>query len=111
MPVVDAFPTRLREELEAAYEEDLDEVFDVAAVRNALDLRLKSLESELHQVCSAGKVACQMAIHLSFGAMLLPCTPDTAADAVASVVQLKRMAMLRLLWAAHCQDTIAVMDA
>ena len=50
MPVVDAFPTRLREELEAAYEEDIDEVFDVAAVRNALDLRLKSLESELHQV-------------------------------------------------------------
>ena len=41
---------RLREELEAAYEEDLDEVFDVAAVRAALEQRLKSLESELHQV-------------------------------------------------------------
>ena len=26
MPVVDSFPTRLREELEAAYEEDIDEV-------------------------------------------------------------------------------------
>ncbi len=26
MPLVDTFPTRLREELEAAYEEDLDEV-------------------------------------------------------------------------------------
>jgi len=50
MPVVDSFPTRLREELEAAYEEDLDEVFDVAAVRAALEGRLKSLESELHQV-------------------------------------------------------------
>ncbi|KAK9850978.1 hypothetical protein WJX84_009933 [Apatococcus fuscideae] len=50
MPIVDSFPTRLREELEAAYEEDIDEVFDVAAVRNALDLRLKALESELHQV-------------------------------------------------------------
>lgn len=50
MPIVDAFPTRLREELEAAYEEDLDEVFDVAAVRAALELRLKNLESELHQV-------------------------------------------------------------
>ena len=50
MPVVDAFPTRLREELEAAYEEDLDEVFDVAAVRAALESRLRSLESELHQV-------------------------------------------------------------
>ena len=50
MPVVDTFPQRLREELEAAYEEDLDEVFDVAAVRAALEQRLKSLESELHQV-------------------------------------------------------------
>ena len=50
MPVVDAFPTRLREELEQAYDEDLDEVFDVAAVRCALESRLRSLESELHQV-------------------------------------------------------------
>ena len=50
MPLIDSFPTKLREELEAAYEEDLDEVFDVAAVRAALEHRLKSLESELHQV-------------------------------------------------------------
>jgi hypothetical protein len=50
MPVIDSFPTRLREELEQAYEEDLDEVFDVAAVRAALESRLHSLESELHQV-------------------------------------------------------------
>ena len=27
------------------------QVFDVTAVRNALESRLKSLESELHQVC------------------------------------------------------------
>ena len=38
------------QELENAYEEDIDDVFDVAAVRCALDLRLKNLESELHQV-------------------------------------------------------------
>lgn len=50
MPVVDSFPTRLREELEAAYDDDIDEVFDVTAVRNALESRLKALESELHQV-------------------------------------------------------------
>jgi hypothetical protein len=50
MPVIDSFPTRLREELESAYDEDLDEVFDVAAVRTALEQRLKSLESELHMV-------------------------------------------------------------
>lgn len=50
MPLIDSFPTKLREELECAYDEDLDEVFDVAAVRLALEHRLKSLESELHQV-------------------------------------------------------------
>ena len=50
MPLIDIFPTRLREELESAYEEDLDEVFDVAAVRAALEQRLKNLENELHQV-------------------------------------------------------------
>ena len=35
MPVIDVFPVRLRTELEAAYEADLDAVFDVAAVRSA----------------------------------------------------------------------------
>ena len=30
---------------------DCVQVFDVTAVRNALESRLKSLESELHQVC------------------------------------------------------------
>ena len=39
-----------REELESAYDDDIDEVFDVTAVRNALESRLKALESELHQV-------------------------------------------------------------
>ena len=58
MPVVDTFPTRLREELEQAYEEDLDEVFDVAAVRCALESRLRSLESELHQVFLGAPLAC-----------------------------------------------------
>ena len=50
MPVVDTFPTRLREEIESAYIDDLDAVFDVGAVRDALNTRLHSLESELHQV-------------------------------------------------------------
>jgi len=71
MPLVDAFPARLREELEGAWEQQgaaaaasasaggvgggagacgLEEVFDVAAVRAALEQRLRSLESELLQV-------------------------------------------------------------
>ena len=33
MPIIDAFPTRLREELENAYEEDLDEVGGGALLR------------------------------------------------------------------------------
>jgi len=49
MPLLDAFPARLREELEAAYD-DLDSVFDVGAVRAALEGRLRSLEAELAQV-------------------------------------------------------------
>lgn len=58
MPVVDSFPTRLREELESAYDDDIDEVFDVTAVRNALESRLKALESELHQVASHPHIEC-----------------------------------------------------
>ena len=36
MPIIDTFPTKLREELEAAYENNLEEVFDVATVRTIL---------------------------------------------------------------------------
>lgn len=50
MPMLDAFPGRLREELDSAYVDDLDAVFDVTAVRGALEGRLRSLDSELHQV-------------------------------------------------------------
>lgn len=33
MPVIDVFPMKLREELEVAYDADLDAVFDIQAVR------------------------------------------------------------------------------
>lgn len=33
MPLVDEFPTRLREEVEAAYDNNMEDVFDVAMVR------------------------------------------------------------------------------
>ena len=49
MPVVDAFPAALRDDVESAYS-DLDSVFDVGAVRAALEARLRSLECELAQV-------------------------------------------------------------
>lgn len=50
MPVLKKFPMKLREEIEAAYEEDLEGVFDVRAVRSALVDRRKALENELDQV-------------------------------------------------------------
>ena len=50
MPCVHAFPAKLREEIEASMEDDLDSVFDVGAVRAALEARRAKLESELHQM-------------------------------------------------------------
>ncbi|GBF91812.1 dynamin ARC5 [Raphidocelis subcapitata] len=47
MPLVDSFPQRLREELEGAWEVDMDEVFDVAAVRAALESRLRGAPAAL----------------------------------------------------------------
>ena len=50
LPCINAFPAKLREEIEAAMDEDLDSVFDVAAVRAALEARKAKLESELRQM-------------------------------------------------------------
>eukprot|EP00250_Pteridium_aquilinum_P017451 c23631_g1_i1 orf=300-3137(-) len=50
MPVVDKFPALLREDLEAAFEEDLDNVFDVAQARRALEVQKSDLELELRRV-------------------------------------------------------------
>uniref|UniRef100_A0A383VV88 Dynamin-type G domain-containing protein n=1 Tax=Tetradesmus obliquus TaxID=3088 RepID=A0A383VV88_TETOB len=50
MPLVDTFPQRLREQLEEAWEEDVEGVFDVKAVRAALEARLRSVEAEKQQV-------------------------------------------------------------
>ncbi|PNH09185.1 Dynamin-like protein ARC5 [Tetrabaena socialis] len=50
MPLVDSFPARLRKEIERAYEEGLDDVFDAASVRSALEGRAAELGEELHRV-------------------------------------------------------------
>ncbi|KAG2491621.1 hypothetical protein HYH03_009992 [Edaphochlamys debaryana] len=50
MPLVDAFPARLRKEIERAYEEGLDGVFDAHSVRTALEARQGELEDELRRV-------------------------------------------------------------
>eukprot|EP00250_Pteridium_aquilinum_P033868 c6523_g1_i1 orf=228-3032(+) len=50
MPVVDKFPALLRDDLEVAFEEDLDSVFDVAQARRALEQQKADLEFELKRV-------------------------------------------------------------
>ncbi|GAQ80690.1 dynamin family protein [Klebsormidium nitens] len=50
MPMIDRFPGLLRERLEVAYEEDLDNVFDVGTVRAALEAQKDELDHELRRV-------------------------------------------------------------
>lgn len=59
MPVIDAFPVRLREELEAAYEADLDAVFDVAAVRAAPFGVSAYVAQHAYSVCRPKSRACE----------------------------------------------------
>lgn len=50
MPVIDEFPMRLREDLEAAYQDDVDGVFDVGNIRSNLESRQRNLDAELVSV-------------------------------------------------------------
>lgn len=50
MPVVDKFPALLREDLENAFEDDLDNAFDVANARRALEQQKRDLETELRRI-------------------------------------------------------------
>lgn len=50
MPVVDKLPALLREDLESAFEDDMDNVFDVSNLRHALGQRKRDIEIELKRV-------------------------------------------------------------
>ncbi|BFI43147.1 hypothetical protein AXG93_1633s1050 [Marchantia polymorpha subsp. ruderalis] len=50
MPVVDKFPALLREDLESAFVEDIDNVFNVGHARRSLEQRRRDLELELKRV-------------------------------------------------------------
>jgi hypothetical protein len=52
MPIIDTFPNKLREELEAAYETNLEDVFDVALVRH----RCRALAAS----CAEAAVCCSL---------------------------------------------------
>ncbi|KAG0470966.1 hypothetical protein HPP92_015512 [Vanilla planifolia] len=50
MPVVDKLPTLLREDLESAFEDDLDTLFDITQLRSSLEQRKRELEIELKRI-------------------------------------------------------------
>ncbi|CAA2974472.1 dynamin ARC5 isoform X1 [Olea europaea subsp. europaea] len=50
MPVVDKFPVLLREDLESAFEDDLDNVFDITNLRHSLGRRKRETEIELKRI-------------------------------------------------------------
>lgn len=50
MPVVDKLPALLREDLESAFEDNLDNVFDISNLRHSLSQRKKDTEIELKRV-------------------------------------------------------------
>ncbi|KAL6986651.1 ARP2/3 actin-organizing complex subunit Arc5 [Sarracenia purpurea var. burkii] len=50
MPVVDKLPALLREDLESAFEDDIDNVFDVTNLRHSLGQRKRETEIELKRI-------------------------------------------------------------
>lgn len=50
MPVVDKLPALLREDLESAFEDDLENVFDITNLRHLLGQRKRETEIEMKRV-------------------------------------------------------------
>ncbi|XP_020253126.1 dynamin-like protein ARC5 isoform X3 [Asparagus officinalis] len=50
MPVVDKLPALLREDLESAFEDDLDSIFDITQLRSSLGQHKRDLEIELKRI-------------------------------------------------------------
>lgn len=50
MPVVDKLPALLREDLKSAFEDDLDNIFDITNLRHLLGQRKRDAEIELKRV-------------------------------------------------------------
>lgn len=50
MPIVDKLPALLREDLESAFEDDLDNVFDITNLRHSLGNRKRETEIEMKRV-------------------------------------------------------------
>ncbi|XP_057415995.1 dynamin-like protein ARC5 [Lotus japonicus] len=50
MPIVDKLPARLREDLESAFEDDLDNVFDITNLQHSLGQQKRDTEIELKRI-------------------------------------------------------------
>lgn len=50
MPIVDKLPARLREDLESAFEDDLENVFDITNLQHSLGQQKRDTEIELKRV-------------------------------------------------------------
>lgn len=50
MPIVDKLPARLREDLESAFEDDLENVFDITNLQLSLGQQKGDMEIELKRV-------------------------------------------------------------
>lgn len=50
MPVVDKLPALLREDLESAFQDDLDNVFDITNLRHSLGQRKRETEIEMKRI-------------------------------------------------------------
>lgn len=50
MPIVDKLPSLLREDLESAFTDDLDNVFDISNVKHSLGQQKQDTEIELRRV-------------------------------------------------------------
>lgn len=50
MPIIDKLPALLREDIESAFQDDLDNVFDITNLRHSLGQRKRHTEIELKRV-------------------------------------------------------------
>lgn len=58
MPVVDKLPAMLREDLESAFEDDLDNVFDITNLRHSVVQDKRQTEIELKRVSAPFSFLC-----------------------------------------------------
>lgn len=50
MPVIDKLPALLQEDLDSAFEDDLDNIFDITNLRHSLGQKKRDTEIELKRV-------------------------------------------------------------